>query len=107
PTSSPSKAKKRQRPSRPLLLLVSVASGSMASRRAKPGSGRRSQLLGGRSRNLALAEVEDQDVELAQALGGEGPLVRPGEVLEHPLLPLGVDEAQSLRVLVGLDLRDE
>ena len=58
-------------------------------------------------RDFALRQVEHGREELAQPLGQSGPRVRAREVLEHPLLALGVEEPDPARVLVGLDLRNE
>ena len=67
----------------------------------------RSSLPGGTLGDLSLREVEDRLEQLPQALFRERAPVRAGQVVEHLLLALRVEKAEPLRVLVGLDLRDE
>ena len=45
--------------------------------------------------------------ELVESLGGERAAVGPLEVREHPLLAVGIDEADPLALLVLLDRRHE
>jgi hypothetical protein len=60
-----------------------------------------------RSRDLALAEVEDRGVDLFEALRGKGAAVRARDVTQHPLLAVGIDEVEAARFLVALQLGDE
>src|SRR5438067_578784 len=57
--------------------------------------------------DLALGELEERAVELAQALGRDRPLVGPRQVLEDPLLSRHVDEIDAAGLLVVLQARDE
>ena len=59
------------------------------------------------SRDLALREVEQLRVDLLQALRRERAAVRPGQVLQHPLLAGGVEEADPAFLLDLLEPRDE
>ena len=57
--------------------------------------------------NLALRQVEHLRVELAQPFGRQRAAVRALQVVEHPLLAFRIDEADSVRLLVALQPRDE
>src|SRR5581483_1816832 len=57
--------------------------------------------------HLALHEVEELVVELAEALRRQRAAVRALEVLQHPLLAGEVDEPDAVLLLVPLQLRDE
>src|SRR5205823_6993485 len=59
------------------------------------------------SRHLALRQVEYLAEDLAEALRRERSPVRAGQVAEHPLLALGIDEREPARFLVVLQPRDE
>src|SRR5687768_5174659 len=60
-----------------------------------------------RSGDLALGEVEQGAVDLAQAFGRERALIRAREVREHPVLARLIDELEAARRLVLLQPLDE
>jgi len=57
--------------------------------------------------DLALRQIQDLAEDLVEAFSRERPAICAAEVAEHPLLPLRVDERQSARLLVGLELCHE
>src|SRR6478672_3505201 len=54
-----------------------------------------------------VSEFENLLEHLSQPFGRKGPAVRAAQVLQHPLLTLGVDERHPARLLVALQPRDE
>src|SRR5918996_6201784 len=60
-----------------------------------------------RSCDFALGEVEHGSVDLPEAFGREGALIRPRQIREHPVLPRLVDELEAARRLVLLETLDE
>ena len=57
--------------------------------------------------DLALGQREDLVEQLLQAVARERAAVCAREVLQHPLLAVGVDEREPARLLVALQARDE
>src|SRR5579863_7716473 len=63
--------------------------------------------LGATLLDLPLHEVEQLVVELGEPFRRQRPAVAALEVLQHPLLPREIDEADAVLFLVPLQLRDE